>query len=182
MILDKQLDSFILTQANSISRVTEVSQIRKTLISWRSKAIKLDQNLPADETDRKIISQLVEQAITEGSGQELLDAFPASEAPLQDYMTWINSILPLIDEQLKIYQKQITTLEGKKNEISRIYADSSQKSLGLSPNLQVDKITTAQPVHTIERPIGLLVLIGGVLGLILWAIIWLTRISLQARK
>ena len=182
MILDKQLDSLTQTQAELISKSAEFSQIRESLISWRTNANVRDLDNPANDSDRINIRQLVEQIVAEGSGQGLLDAYPTPEAPLQDYIVWLDNVLPSLDEQLRIVQTQIAVLEDKKNEISQIYADSSRKSLGLSANLQVDKITTTQPELTVVRPIGMLVLIGGILGLILWSIVWLTRISLRARK
>ncbi len=182
MILESQMKSLTLTQAESISRSAEIAQIRESLISWRADAIRQDLELPAKETDREFILQLFKQAIPDDSEQGLLDSFPSSKAPLKDYINWLDINFPLLDEQLLISQKQIATLEGKINEIASIYAESSRKSFGLSANLQVDKITNAQPVRTIVRPTGLLVLVGGILGLIAWTILWLTQISLQTRK
>jgi hypothetical protein len=182
MVLDSQMDSLTLTQAEAISRTAEITQIRESLISWRADAIQQDPKLPVKEIDREFIAFLIKKAIPEDVVQEVITSIPSSKAPLEDFIKWLDTEFPLLDEQLLISQRQIATLEGKKDEIASIYAESSRKSLGLSPNLQVDKITTAQPTRTIVRPTGLLVLVGGILGLIAWTILWLTQISQQTRK
>jgi len=182
MLLDKQLESLTLAQAQVISRTLELTQIRESLNTWRTSVTQQDTKLPANEIDREMISNLLDMAEPGNAGQRLSDAFPSTEAPLQDYITWLDSVFSLLDKQILISQSQIAALEDKKNEVASIYTDSSRKSLGLSADLQVDKITTAQPELTIVRPTGLLVLIGGILGLISWAILWVTRISLLTRK
>jgi Tfp pilus assembly protein PilV len=182
IILDKQLESLTLTQSQVISRTAELINIRESLNTWRTSAARQDTKLPVNEIDRELINNLLDKAEMGNARQQLSDALPSSKAPLHDYITWLDSVFSLLDQQILISQTQIAALEDKKNEVAKIYADSSPKSLGLSANLQVDKITTSQPEHTIARPTGLLVLIGGILGLISWVILWLTRISLYARK
>jgi hypothetical protein len=182
MILDRQLESLTLTQTQAISRTVELMQIRATLNTWQTSAVQQDTKLPVHEIDRELISNLLYMAEAGNDEQRLLDTIPSPEAPLQDYISWLDSVYFFLDQQILVSQTQITTLENRRNEFTKIYADSSQKSLGLSANLQVDKITTAQPEHTVVRPSGMLILIGGILGLITWAILWLTRISLHAKK
>ncbi len=182
MILNTQLNALSIDQTKVISQAAEVTQIRDSLISWRSDAVQRDSKISLQEIDRKFIFHLIDQAETSSPGERLLADFPQPEATIQEYIDYLDRTLPLINELLLISQRQITTIEDKKNEIAEVYAASSSKSLGLSAGLKVDKITTVQPEHSVVQPTGLLVLIGGILGLLTWIVLSLIRISLQARK
>jgi len=182
MILDIQLQSLTLTQAQVISNTAEMTQIRDSLKSWRDNISWQDIDLPPQEVERLLVLLLVDQANLRSLEPLLLDTFPSTQTPRRDYIDWLDKVLPLIDQEILILNAQSATLETQKKGIAAQYADVSQKSLGLSTNLQVQKITTTQPKVTRIQPIGLLVLIGGLLGLIAWAILWFLKISLQLRK
>jgi len=97
-------------------------------------------------------------------------------------MAWLNGAIEGLNQEVLMLEAQITALEAEKAKTAAQQSLASQQSLGLSPNLKVDKITDTQPELTSLRPTGLLGLTGASLGLILWAILWLASISLRAKR
>jgi len=181
MILNSHLQSLSLVHSQLISKTIELSQIRELLRAWRKTASQKDTKLPVDESDRNIVRHLVDQANLGISQEWLMDSFPRSGAPINEYITWIDSITPVLDQQLLIDQNQAASLEEERNEIRVRYAYSASNSLGLSGDLLVEKLSGNKTNYAYVRPIGLLILIGGLLGIITWIIYWLIKFSLLER-
>jgi len=182
MLLNNQLQSLSVVQAQSASRIIELSQTRELLSSWRTTASQEDTRLPIDEIDYGIICNLIDQVNLESSEKWLVDSFPHRSDHLLDFITWIDRIIPILNQQLLLAQTQITSLEDEKNELSARYADSASKSLGLSADLLVENLSGSKTKDAYVRPTGLLILVGGILGGITWVIYWLIKLSLKERN
>lgn len=180
MVLDRQLQSINATQTQVISRTAELNQIRETLNAWQTNTSQYPTDQPLGTTERWALLSLLTNANLSAAWEPLLATFPPEETPLREYSDWIEKIRASLDMEISIMQTQIDSLETEKQAIAAQYAEASQKSLGLSPELVVDNITDAQPIQNVVRPTGLLMLIGSLFGLITWAIVWLVNISLRA--
>ncbi|MGB2910653.1 MAG: hypothetical protein WBB55_08750, partial [Anaerolineales bacterium] len=95
---------------------------------------------------------------------------------------WLNQTTIVLNQDIRTLEAQRKALQVQIDETSARYKDASNKSFGLSGNLQVEKIRRRPPEQYAVRPTGLLILVGGILGLLLWIILWLGRAALKANK
>jgi hypothetical protein len=182
LLLDHQLQSIASVQAQAISQAARLAHVRDTLQTWQSNASRAIANRPLNETERSLLWQQLAQAGLGSSWDGLLSAFPSSSASYEQYQAWLADVTTGLDQEIQTLEAQIEALDVEKEATSTRQSRASQQSLGLSANLKVDKITDSQPEQSIMRPTGLLVLIGAVLGFILWAILQFASISMRARR
>lgn len=180
LVLGLQLQSIITSVTGQKSRLAAISQINQTLREWEITAGQLATDPPLDNSNRLFLWRLLSDVNPDNSLSYLLEDFPVPEAPTQDYITWVEQVIPLLEQEMMILQTQITNLEREHDDIAINYADASQKSLGLSADLIVDKITDSQPQISIVRPTGSIILVGALLGFIAWSLYWF--VSLSSRK
>ncbi len=67
-------------------------------------------------------------------------------------------------------------------QLTQQYSHASQLSLGLSPDLNVERITDEPPQISQVRPLGMMMLTGASLGAILWLFYNLVRISRKLQR
>ena len=182
LVLDHQLQSIASVQVQAISQATRLIHVHDMLQIWQTSDSQSIANRPLEETERSLLWQQLAQAGLGPSWDSLLSAFPSPSASSEQYRDWLADVITGLDQEIRTLEAQIEALEVEKEETSTRQSLASQQSLGLSANLKVDKITDAQPEQSIVRPTGLLVLIGAVLGFILWVILQLAGISTRAKR
>jgi hypothetical protein len=181
LVLDRQLQSIVSIQTQAQKSLAEKTEIRNFLNTWRANASREPANQPADSDEHWLLYQTLANGGLGESWAPMLEAFPPPDAVLQDYSDWVERATALLEQEILILQAQIETLESEKQHVAQQYAEASQKSLGLSPDLVVDRITDDQPELSVVRPTGWLMLIGSAIGLICWATVWFARITLQVK-
>jgi len=180
-MIDEKLISIGDQQLQTNLRQQELSSTRKAILDWSKAA----NDLPKDESLKpakrwEILSLVTGLAQFKPSWTALLQDQPAVDALPDDYITWTNQVNRTIDEELPILRQQGTFLEDQYINLAQQYAVESIKSLGLSPNLEVQGIKDL-PAKLI-RPTGILILIGGFLGLALWVLMQLINITNRAKN
>lgn len=181
LVLDRQLQSVISTQTQAKNKLTKLSEMQKLLKTWASNTSNEPLDQPPDSDERWLLYQVVAQTGMGNAWLALLEAFPLPDAALQDYAAWLESANALLDQEISILQAQAEALQNERQHLAQQYAEASQQSLGLSPDLIVDTIMDAQPEQSVVRPTGWLILIGSVLGLLGWATVWFARITLLVK-
>lgn len=163
-----------LLDAETHLQLLTVSQ--QTLQSWLDSAQNepQDQVLPA-QIRWSLISQIASIADFSPAWLMLLEAQPASDASLSEYITWVRQALVQIDTDLAQLPEQIAALESASQELKAQYTLANQASLGLSPNLTIEGLE-ALPAKQI-RPVSTFLLVGGVAGLCFWIVWQLVRIA-----
>jgi hypothetical protein len=86
----------------------------------------------------------------------------------------------MIEAEITSLEESIMHLEHEQTDLEERYAAQFDLSLGLSPNLEVEKIEII-PAEKV-RPAGLMTLAGGICGLLLWIFKELVRISNQIKR
>jgi hypothetical protein len=125
---------------------------------------------------------LLTRSADDPAWEALKQDFPPPDASAQQYIAWLERATQTLDEDLRLTQAQAAVLEGQIEKVKDGYADSADKSLGLSANLLVDKITDDDPEITSVRQTAQFIVIGSALGLIAWTVLWLTRISIRINR
>jgi hypothetical protein len=180
--LDQQLQALAATHAQAIARNAELTQLSDTLQIRREFLLQKPLDLPLGESDRWSIWQPLAQTDLGAAWAPLGETFPNLDSPLREYIPWLERATASLDYEIQASQAQITALENEENAVNAAYAQASKTSLGLSPNLEVEMITTEPPQLNKVRPTSLLVLIGGLLGLIVWGTSWLVSTNLRVSR
>ncbi|MBN2549207.1 MAG: hypothetical protein JXB15_08625 [Anaerolineales bacterium] len=182
LVLDRQLRAVVDAQNQFSTRLAALQQVQTAFQAWESSASQGSAGAPPDENARQQLLQLLNQAGAGGmlpTWRSLLETFPTPASPYADYQAWLNQVMPSINQEIQTLQAQVDVVEIEKNDAAAQYMAASQKSLGLSAELQVDRITQDPPALTIVRPTALLMLVGGFLGLAVWTLLWLGRLALH---
>ena len=180
LVLDTQLQSFSSEQTRAISRLAELIQLRETVATHLKTASTRHADYQPSQDEHWELWYTVAQADLDQAWEPLLDAFPIDGSPASSYIDWLNQVNIVLDQDIRTLEAQSKALQVQIDETGARYKDASNKSFGLSGNLQVEKIRRRPPEQYAIRPTGLLILVGGILGLLLWIILWLVRITLKA--
>jgi hypothetical protein len=90
-----------LSLAQIANRKVELDYLNQTLLSRRESLLQNASTEVLDENDRGSIWQPVAQADLGAVWSSLSQAFPASGAPLQDYLVWIEQASTTIDQEIR---------------------------------------------------------------------------------
>jgi hypothetical protein len=177
MLLDLQIRAILETQTQAIAQAAALEAQLAVLESWRTQLGALPEDQPLDENMHAQLQEAASLA-SAAAGQTLpLESYPLPGSTTQAVIIWLDQVIRALRQNLHGLQAQISALETEKNALAERYAAASQESLGLSANLVVEKISDSPVPASAMRPTGMLVFIGGMLGIILWAILWVAKIA-----
>lgn len=179
ILIDRQYQAMAQLQAELLARTNKLTFIRDELQNWLNNTPQASIDQPLDQAERDQLWHPLAQAEMGSAWAPVLVEFPSPQAPGKDYIPWVQRAVALLNLELQSMQSQVQALGNSMEVIEAQYAEASQKSLGLSSRLRVDKIADALPEQTVVRPSGLLMLIGGCLGFFLYIAAWAARISLR---
>ncbi len=163
---------------DSLARFQTLSLVKSELESaWLSL-----EDQAADEPwtayDRwLLLSQVARAADWHPGWGALLDAYPAPEASSDEYLLWVERALSVVDSDLGGLPERIEYLENQHQALSARYAESAEKSLGLSAAMDVTLSEEISPGVEDVRPSGTLMLVGGTLLVVAWLLIGLVRFT-----
>jgi len=179
MVLVFQLKSLALAQSYLIVNVETLQQTLSVLLEWQTDLSAVSPDLPLDSAERWQLWQAIAQNNPDPVWTLALADFPAPQAARTEYAAWIEKTLPLLKEIMHSRENQIEALDAQQSEVKSQFKAASQISRGLSATLDVEKISGARTEQSVVRPTGMLVLVGSLIGLVVWLIQWLAGISLR---
>lgn len=180
--LEKQIQGYSLAIAHNSARSIELQYLLETLQNHADGLGQADVKKPLSENDRWSLWQPVAQANLGSVWEDLAEDFPSPQASFGDFLPWIDRSSMSIESEIQSLQAQKEKLVSQKSELTVLYDQMADLSLGLSPMLEVDKVTSDLPQFSVIRPTSTLILIGSLIGLICWFGYWLAVYSLPAKK
>jgi hypothetical protein len=178
VIVDEELQEVSKTKAQAVTRRDDLLAAQASLESWIQKARQMDGDTPLEMTERwQVLSMATRMAEINPGGQSLLDGQPPVGATRQAYLDWAALITTYMQGEISQLEERIDTLEGRRQALAERFSTLQEQSLGLSPNLEIDKLEY-QPAETRRTP-ALLILVGGVMGALVWVYLQLARITNQ---
>jgi hypothetical protein len=111
-----------------------------------------------------------------------LDAQPTLGAHPAVYMDWLEQVDALITAELAVLPTQIESLQTDHAKVSAEYELAAVESRTLSAGMEVAQIKEQTPAIIHLRPVGTLMLVGGLLGLLVWMIIGLYQIARRTER
>lgn len=183
LALDRQLIPLNDTLVRARWRSAELASVKNGLQTWRGGLAQAASGQPLDEAQRwKAMTLAATAAQLNQAWKELLDQFPTSSAPAQDYQPWVERVLTALDAEVQVMQDQINTLEPQRARVQVQRDQAFQASHGLTAYISLRKASSANQKASAERSSSLMALAGGLLGFLVWALVWLGRATWKARK
>ena len=113
--------------------------------------------------------------------QALLVSAPPVGSAAEAYIPWIEQVLISQDNQTGSLQSQLATLASQRQSIQQSWTEASHASHGLSAHLLVTELPAAnQPAQPVRHASGI-ALVGGILGVLIWSVVWLGRSAWMAK-
>jgi hypothetical protein len=176
--VDEALQSIIAGQAQNTLLQEEYRTTKKTLQELLENATDLPQDKPLQPVERWQVLYLASRvAQFSPAWVEILNNPPAEDALPEDYVNWVEQIIVAINNELPMLTQRGEYLEEQSRLLSSEYENQLAASLGLSPNLVIKSLDKSSP--EIIRPTALIILIGTISGLLVWAIWLLASLTRQ---
>lgn len=165
----------------STARQETLEATNRGLNLWIEKLQNYQNDQSFELTDQWQISSIISSAADfSPNWLSLLASKPVSQASPEKFLEWISQVQLSIESENLILADKILSLKKLSSELDQQYSKEFRDSYGLSPNLFVEQnqfisIRKLQPTSAST-------LIGGVLGLLLWVLLQLARITRKTSK
>ncbi|MFC1922209.1 hypothetical protein ACFLY4_02880 [Chloroflexota bacterium] len=147
--------------------ISEISEIHGLLA-----AIDPDEQLP--QLTRWNLYNLAAQASSVNPAWlELLDSFPDEMASQSDYIKWLDQLSISVDQESESSRIQFEQLDIEKKKTLDQIKIESEGSHGLSQTIEVSRMVEAKPQVIESRRTTTAALLGGIIGLLVWGIVWI---------
>jgi hypothetical protein len=183
MQLKTQYEAISRQRYENAQRITELDQIIAALQSWRETALKAEDELPLDPLERMRLEYLTARVVNfDPAGYELLRRMPPEDSRRHAYVAWLDKVLLYAGEERSAANQQQSTLLAKNDETYQRLEDSLKASQGLTSQIQVKRLSSDGQAVRAVRQRSDTALIGGLVGLIVWGLLWLAWPALQAKR
>jgi hypothetical protein len=157
-------------------RQQELSSTRSSFLNWRQGADEYPKDEPLPSAERwRVLSLTSRLADFSPVWMEVLAAQPSQSGLPDEYIDWTSQIITLIDAELYALEDKLSFLDSEHATLSQAYTSESDKSLGLSPNIEIEGMD--QLTLKMIRPTSTFILIGGIIGLLIWVLTQLIIIT-----
>lgn len=161
-------------------RLVALQTARSTLGDWRTRLAGLPPDQPLDASLRWQLNGLIASlAGDDPAWHTLLVEQPQAQTSAAQALEWLEKVFALVESDQAALPLQCEALLIQRTVLQDRYRQYQESSWSLSPNLALESIG---PVSTqTVRPASLLALIGGLVGLLGWALLELARLTRQER-
>jgi hypothetical protein len=130
------------------------------------------------EPDRDDLFTLMNQIaeLTTG-GYVILEEFPDDGAPVSDYLTWIERVILIVEKDIESSKRAEGILNEQISRVTSEWESGIQAAQGLSATLSLKKTQAGEPEIRQVRSYSLAALIGTLVGLLLWILVFLIQIT-----
>jgi len=178
--LDRQLFNLEAQLVQAKARWAVLESASQGLQNWHSQI----KSLPPDQLLETLsywgLWSLASQAAgLDPARKTLLDEAPSTEAPAREFLPWIDRWLTSLESETDLLFAQINELENERTPLQARYAGELQRSRGLSGELEVAASSPSPNALIALRSISLYALVCGILGLLIYTIIWLLRLRAE---
>jgi len=159
-------------------RAADIEDLRSLLQDFSSKLTLQAQDEALSNQDRQQLLTL-DARLAESLPQEVLISLriPEQNAPTSEILNWIEKIIPMIDDQILFHQTENARINEAISQKSSLWEAALQDGKGLAATLTLEDLKNTQPEVKQVRPYGLAALIGSMVGLLLWILVFLVQVT-----
>lgn len=180
--LSTRIDNLYNERLDVNLRIIELDQIKSALRSWITSAGDLNPDEPLSANERWFLLSRVSSAVGwHPEGMDLLDEAPPPRAEASEYVPWLEKALVFIDQEQESLEPQNEQLSAEYDRLYARWSEELDSSRGLTAYLIVNPLDEGQNPARAVRSTALMAFVGGLLGLLIWGLIWLARPVRQAR-
>jgi hypothetical protein len=180
-MIDQRLQAGENEMLQATLRLRDLKTAGKDLEEWQKATIQTDPERILEPGERwELLALITWPAQFTPSWMDVLERQPPADAPIQAYQGWVEQVKPLLETEASALQDRINFLDQKQIELGSNYVRASEDSLSFSPNIEVKRKEDQAP-----RPIrssSAFVLIGGMIGILIWLLLQLVIISRSGRR
>ena len=178
VMIDSQLREISRTQVDLETRQILLQETNLALADWMNYFASASSDVALAPAEYwTLLSQVTTAASWNYGWLPVLKATPPLGSPPADYQTWLTQVIALIEAELAVLPNQIAALQPQSTELFATYNVAADQSSALSANLEVAQIKEQAPQLVHLRPLGTLLLVGGLLGVLSLIMGWLVQIT-----
>jgi len=175
-MIDQELEQVAEGMFTARQRQQTLAASQASLQDWLEHSVSLPQGQPLSPAERwRVFSATSALALDEPAWRSILESQPQSDALPDSYHDWISQVLQQIDLELAALPSRLTALEQERSALGERYSSESALSLGLSANIEIEQFGPSSA--RLVRPTTTLILVGGFVGLLLWLLVELVKIT-----
>jgi len=175
-VVDMQLQALSQSLGQAQVRQANLQGAQQAIQDWQARLESMPGDATLDDLQRwGLLAWASRSAGLDSAWNQLLDGIPPEDGPVSSYRPWVARLSQSIDAELALVQNQIADLQAEKADLQEQFEQASTASRGLSATLEVGRLSKGAPSVEPVRPTGLTAVIGGMLGLLIWILLWLMR-------
>ncbi len=164
--IDQQLQANEDALLQATLRQRDLASAGQTLQGWQNAAQKEPPDSAVAPAQRwQLLAAVSGLADFSPAWMDILHSQPGTDAKAQAYLDWIAQTLPFLESEKEALRQRLVYLNQQQVDLAEQYAQASQKSLGFSPNIEIQRKEDHKPLKM--RPESTLILVGAVTGLLL---------------
>lgn len=125
----------------------------------------------------RLLEAVAQAAELNAGWQQILESFPVEDAPASAYQDWIGLTIAALDKATQTNTQQSALLAQARLEKTAEWQAKIEGGKGLAATLQVEELAKKAPKIQQIRSTSLAMLVGALLGLIVWVFVILIRIT-----
>jgi hypothetical protein len=178
--LEARNEDFAERENQLLIQLSDLDDAGSQIASWLARLSEYSpEHIPDDALRMQLRSLAVSISGLDATMEFLLTDFPSAGSKMEEYQDWLLKAQSSTIATTERVEDQIQELQSEHQETLNELANLIERSHGLASTLVIEKMNEGiWQVNTI-RPTALLALVGGLLGLIAWATIWIVRLSLR---
>jgi hypothetical protein len=181
--IEREIRAIAAQEVDVKARLTELALVNEALQGWQNALAQSPPDRALDTPDYWELLALAARAASPFfAGQALFDQLPAGTAPASDFLPWIEQAVVALQAEQELLEVQSADLSTRSDILGLQWDVEIQASEGLTANLRVEALPSAEHNLQSMRPISAMALVGGISGLIGWGLVWLARPFLKVRK
>jgi hypothetical protein len=165
-----------LVEAQLQQAALEAMRVELDLILVKLSSLSSDEVLP--ESDRLALFAITNQMSGSIAGeQSLISGFPQEDAQVSGYVDWLERLNLIIERELNSIELRIAVLRDEISRVSAEWEENLSQASGLSATLNLENRQGENTRVEEIRTYSLAALIGALLGLLAWIMVFLVRVT-----
>lgn len=178
VIIDSQLNAVSHARVAANTRQTLLLETQSTLTDWEAILVNMPSDqivLPLDHWN--LIAQVSTASAWNWGWISALETAPPLGSYPADYLAWLQPVKTIVSAEISSLTSELASLEQEYASLSENYKIAAEQSRALSANVEISQIKNEPPQVIHLRPVGTLVLIGGLLGILVLMAGWVVYIT-----